>query len=493
MIVQSTPRGLMTAVFRQIKRFLVIFVVINGLAVTYLLVATPEYESSAKLLFRFGQDRRPSVAKQDGGTADVSADERAKIIQSNIDILKSRDMAESLLKALKVEHVYPGLAASPPEKGTLMDAAVSKLDRRLTIKMSPSGDVADIEVDHTDPVVAAEMANKLVALFVARQANVYANPQAEFLATQLKAAETQLNGSRATLNKYMAKAGLAAVDDELTSLVKRRSDTAAQLAQHQAGKADADAKAANLRNSMKTLPRNEPISVESERFKPIDDAEERLRDLHNKEQQALRSYDPQSRVVKDIERDIGFAEHDSTAKQAELSRRIKQTPSQVYEGIESNYLQTVAALDAEGAQVDVYSKELAQIDQQLGVLRTKKNQYDDLQRQVDVDTDNYKSLATHYDEARVTSNMNLGDITNVEVIEHPVVPFEPAKPRRLLVLALGFCASVALGLAACMVREKVDERFSLPEQLTSYSQLPVLAVFPDMSLRPLPSRQKLLT
>jgi polysaccharide biosynthesis protein PslE len=479
MIVQRTPRGLMTAVFRQSRRFLFIFLAINGLAATYLLVATPEFESSAQLLFRFGQDRRPSVAK-DVSTADVSADERAKIIQSNIDILKSRDMAESLLKALTVEHIYPGIVASPPEQGTVMDAAVTKLNRKLTIKMSASGDVADVAVDHTDPVIAAEMANRLVALFLERQAKVYTNPQADFLSGQVTTAEQQLNKSRAVLNQYMAQAGLAAVDDELTALVKRRSDTAELLAQHSAGRADADAKVANLRESMKHVPKNEPISVESERFKPLDDAEERLRDLRNKEQQALRSYAPESRVVRDIEKDIAFAAKDAANKETELSNRIKQTPSQVYEGVEAAYLQTVAALDAEAAQVQVYDKELTGIDRQLGDLRTRKNRYDDLARQVEVDTDNYKSLAARYDEARVTDNMNRGDITNVEIIEHPVVPYEPAKPRKLLVLALGFCASVALGLAACMVREKLDERFSLPEQVAIVSRLPVLAVFPDM-------------
>ncbi|HVJ55910.1 MAG TPA: GNVR domain-containing protein [Aliidongia sp.] len=487
MIVQRSPRAVMTAVFKQIWRFIFIFVAVNLLAIAYLLIATPEFESTAQLLFRFGQDRRPAISKQDAATPDVSADERAKIIQSNIDIMKSRDMAESLLNSLKIEHVYPGLIENPPDQGTVMDAAVIKLSRKLTIKMSPSGDVMEIAVDHPDAIVSTEMANRLVSLFLQHQAKIYTNPQADFLAGQVKDSEKQLNKSRLALNTYMSQAGLAAVDDELTALVRRRSDIAELVAQHTANRADADARVANLRESMKNVPKNEPISVESERFKPLDDAQERLRDLRFREQQALRTFSPESQAVRDLEKDIAFATRDAAAKEAELAKRIKQTPSQVYEGVESSYLQQIAVLDAESAQTQVFTKELADIDKQLGDLRTRKNRYDDLQRQVDVDMDNYKMLAQHYDEARVADNMNLGEITNVEVIEHPVVPFEPAKPRKLLVLALGFCASIALGLAACLMREKVDERISLPEQVAVLSRLPVLAVFPDMGRKNRPS------
>ena len=484
MATTHTTRGLLTAVFRRTRLFLAVVLGVNLLTVLYLLIVTPEYESTAQLLFRFGPDRRPSVENKDPGIADVSADERTKIIQSNIDILASRDMAEELLNNLTILHVYPEIVADPPSQGTVMDAAVTKLERNLTVKLAPSGDVVRIAFDHPDANIAQQGADRLVNLFQTRQGGIFTNPQAPFLAAQVRDAEQKLAASRKTLNQYMSQAKLAAVDDELSTLVKRRSDVALQLTQHNAARADAEAKRTNLQQTLKHVPTDQPVAVEADLFKPLDDAQEKLRDLRNKRQQLLRSYDTENRLVKDIDQDIAFASRDAAEKEAQLQRRVKNTPSPVYQAIETEDLQDEAAFDAEAAQVGVYTDELSQIDKQLADLRDRKNGYDDLNRQVDLDTDNLKTLTTRYDEAKVADNMNRQNITNVDVIEHPVIAAETTRPNRLLVLALGFCASLALGFAACLSRERTDERFSLPEEITSVARLPVLAVFPDMRRLP---------
>ena len=57
----QTSRAFPTAIFRRVRLFLAVFVAVNLVSITYLLVATPKYESSAQLLFRFGPDRRPAA------------------------------------------------------------------------------------------------------------------------------------------------------------------------------------------------------------------------------------------------------------------------------------------------------------------------------------------------------------------------------------------------------------------------------------------------
>ncbi|HLY54294.1 MAG TPA: Wzz/FepE/Etk N-terminal domain-containing protein [Stellaceae bacterium] len=481
----QSSRGLLTAAFRRTRLFLGIVLAVNLLTIVYLLIVTPEFESTAQLLFRFGPDRRPTVeSKGDGGSSDVSVDERTKIIQSNIDILASRDMAEKLLNALTVLHVYPEIVADPPNDGTVMDAAVTKLQHNLSVKLAPAGDVIRVTFAHPDARIAAETTGRLVSLFLTQQGGIFTNPQAPFLEGQVRDAEKKLNASRQALNQYMTQAKLAAVDEELSSLVKRRADAAGQLTLHTAARADAEAKRTKLQDTLKHVPQDQPVAVESDLFRPLDEAQEKLRDLRNKRQQLLRSYDSENRLVKDVDQDIAFAARDAAEKETQLQHRVKATPSPVYQTLETADLQDEAAYDAEAAQVAVYTDELTQIDKQLADLRDRKNGYDDLNRQVQLDTDNLKTLTTRYDDAKVADNMNRANITNVDEIEHPVVAAAPTKPNRSMVLALGFCASLALGLAACLSRERSNERFSLPEEITSIARLPVLAVFPDMGRLP---------
>ena len=482
MTASTSPRAVLTAAFRRARLFLAIFAAVNLLTIGYLLVATPQFESTAQLLFRFGTDRRPAGGDRSGG--DVSADGRTKIIQSNIGILTSRDTAEAVLNTLGIDHVYPSIAENPPAQGTVMDAAVDRFERGLSVKMMPTGDVIKVAFDHPDAGVAAETANRLISQFLTRQGQIFTNAQAPFLQTQVKAADEALARSRKALNQYMTQAGLAAVDDELSALVRRRSDVAEQLTHHTAARADAQAKRANLQDTLKRVPQQQPVAVDSDLYRPMDEAEAKLRDLRTKREQLLRSYDPENRLVKDVDQDIAMAERDAQAKEARLGHRVKDAPSPVYQTLQTEDLQDEAAYDAETAQVGVYTAELAQIDKQLAELRDRKNRYDDLARQVALDTDNLKTLTQRYDEARVNDNMNTADITNVDEIEHPVVAAATTRPNRPLVLALGFCASIALGFAACMSRERIDQRFSLPEQIVSTARLPVLAVFPHVDRLP---------
>jgi capsular polysaccharide biosynthesis protein len=56
---------------------------------------------------------------------------------------------------------------------------------------------------------------------------------------------------------------------------------------------------------------------------------------------------------------------------------------------------------------------------------------------------------------------------------------QPARPRILYILILGALAGLALAFTVCLLWELSDERFSLPEQVTSALKVPVLASFGD--------------
>ena len=77
---RSSSRAALTAVFRRIRLFGTIVIAVNVMALAYLLIATPKYESTAQLLFRFGADRRPTLDRQVSTMEDVSVDERTKAL-----------------------------------------------------------------------------------------------------------------------------------------------------------------------------------------------------------------------------------------------------------------------------------------------------------------------------------------------------------------------------------------------------------------------------
>jgi len=228
-MIKNDTRMILHAFFRQQWKFAAIFVPVILAGLLYILFATTEYESTAKLLVKFGEDNLPKLAGQNAQAENSSINEHHELVQSNVNILSSRDLAEALLKDITIARAYPALAENPPSRGTLMDAAVKKLSDDLTIKTESDSDVITVGLFNKDPEVAREMALRLIDLFITRQSEIYANPQTEILHTQEMAARDKLQMVQKDLYDYKTQAGIASVDDELGLLLKQRSDLAEDL------------------------------------------------------------------------------------------------------------------------------------------------------------------------------------------------------------------------------------------------------------------------
>lgn len=146
----------------------------------------------------------------------------------------------------------------------------------------------------------------------------------------------------------------------------------------------------------------------------------------------------------------------------ELSRQLINTANQVL---------VLESRSAALSQVE------AQMKQEFSLVPALARQYTDLQRELGIATDSLNRFLT----TRETLQIDVAK-TSIpwELISAPTVmstPISPNVPRNLL---LGAIAGTALGLAAALVREKMDNVFHSSEELKLLSQLPVLGVIPHV-------------
>jgi len=116
-----------------------------------------------------------------------------------------------------------------------------------------------------------------------------------------------------------------------------------------------------------------------------------------------------------------------------------------------------------------------QMKQEFSLVPALARQYTDLQRELSIATDSLNRFLTTRETLQIDAAK-----TSIpwELISGPVVtstPISPNVPRNLL---LGAIAGTTLGLAAALVREKMDHVFHSSEELKILSQLPVLGVIP---------------
>ena len=163
-----------------------------------------------------------------------SADERTdtiddRIVLSQVSVLKSRDLAVGVVRALKLEEKPEFDSLKGGELGTtqkmllalgfgedprLMSKAERALKRyfsHLLVYQVPESNVVAIKYSANDPAVAANVANTLVKLYVESTAETRLRPTnraREWLGGQIDDLRKKLAGSEAAIESFRAEAGL---------------------------------------------------------------------------------------------------------------------------------------------------------------------------------------------------------------------------------------------------------------------------------------------
>lgn len=446
MIVQMDVRSVFSTIFRQIWKFLLIAVPIVLIALIYVLTATPQYESRARLLVKFGQDARPDMAISQSGSG-LSAEERRGLVQSNVNILVNRDLAEALIKKVGVAKAYPEIASEIDDPNRALSAAVSKFSKDLKTNTESAAGGIDLAVYNKDPEVAKLLLADLIDLFILRQSEIFGNPQAEVIREQATLAYNQLEEANKELFAYKEKVGVASIDEEMTLLLNKRSNIAEYLSRQEAGglivddTGVAEDVVVDTTGQVSVLPVKKGDNNTEIPFPAIDEIQRRIDELRTKELELLRTYKPSSQLVQNLRKTISA---------------------------ETDVLNT--------AVQSLYSK-LDELDGRIAQMNLYKADYDVLLRKVQLNEEMYKTAQTRLQAAEVNRDLNERKITQISVLEQPAIAENPAKPQKFLTMVLAIIAAGALGVAACLISELIDMRFSYPEQLSAHLKEPLLASF----------------
>lgn len=480
MIVEMTPRSLLNVVFRHRVKFVVAVLACLFLAAAYCLIATPKYRSTAELLVRFGADQTQRTVNGVTPTIPAQQQERKEVVNSEIALMHSHDLLADVLRTVGIAKVYPGLRGKSP--ADLENKAIDRLNRDLTTEAGHDSDVIDLALLNPNAEVAAQTLRAVIDKFQTREGLIYRSQQLGFLQNQLKQARDQLTKSRNAVEAFKSSAGIASLDEERSLLLRQRAETQQKLVQTVSTQREAEQRYARIEEALKKLPRDITLSNEADRFKPVDDARERLNELRQRAYNMSLNYRPDSVPMVELRRQIQFAEEQLATLSKQGVARLRTGPNPVYQDLERDALTAAGNEAAAAGARRPLEAELDRIDARLTELSRKAGQLNELQLQQQVDEENFRNYLQGVETARLNSDLNREGITSVAVVQQPTVPVNPAQPRIAFILVLAFLIGIALGIAITFFSELADEAFSTPGQIEAVLGVPVLAVFPETSL-----------
>jgi uncharacterized protein involved in exopolysaccharide biosynthesis len=428
-------------------------------------------------VLHFDTQSVPNIDRTMNPTQPLGSNEHREILYSDADIMRSTDVIHSLINSVGIARLYPSIAAGQQSDTHKLDLATQSLLSDLVVDVGLQSDVLNISYFNPDATVARDAVQTLLNQFFSQEAAVYANPQLTFAENESAAAKDKLTNAQNTLAQFKSQHQIADLQQQVSQFLLSRTDVESRLRVAQGRVLEAEQREQALKELLDSVPANVTSSAMGEQYHAADDAEARLDELRAKRSQMASTYLPGSAVFHQLDAQIASLSNAAHARTGEARSRSASQPNVVYQNIKTDYLRAAAEATSARQPADVLSQQLAQINAHLADLETAQNQYDDLTRAVQIQSDTYKTLAIRYETARVEANRNAQKISAAVVIAAPTVAQQPARPRRKLVALATLIAALMLGCASVLAVEGFDDRFHGPRDVTRILRLPVLATF----------------
>jgi polysaccharide biosynthesis protein PslE len=469
-------KDLLRIVFKHKTKIQAIFlttVFVVTLAVFYI---TPVYEATASLLIKVGREYIPKP--EVGSATNLMTVNQTEIINSEIAILKSREVIERVINAMGIDKIYPRILRNPPRNMTPLHAAVLKFAKDFKAEGIRNSNVIDVSFQHYDPVIAAQALSLLIDFYKEKHLQTFANPESVFLKQQMAEYRRRLERSERALEAFKQQNEVYSLTEQRSLLLKQRVDLDSSLKASMDMVSELEKKVATYQQHLRDVAQDKAQYTQSELDKVLVDTHTRLLSLRLKEQELLaKDYRQDSRSVKDVRKEIRLVQS-FLKTQKENIRRTVRTSNPVYQDIQKEYLKAQAELDSQQAGVETLTKQIASLDREIRSLDDKQNEFRNLNRTVSINEKNYLTYVEKHEEARISDDLNRQKIANISVIQAPSVPQKPVKPRKLLAILLAVVLGAASSLGYVFFVEYNSQEFSTPEQVESRLGLPVLTSIP---------------
>lgn len=466
-----------------------------GSAAAVFYTQDPIYQSEAKLLVRYVRETGTLDTYEDikspGGGIRGKGD---PVINTEIEILKSKDLAMEVAEALEAEKSPTSDAI--PGNAALSDAAAAILGG-LEVTPGQSSTVLYVTYENKNPNLPQTTLDKIVELYFKKHLEIHRSAAAfDTVAKQTEEVGAQLKQTEIKVNQLRTQTGIVSLAAATEALSSQRSKTLADLmtakaemAEHAAsidalekstggGQRDMDTQHSNAGPAgKKTAASASPPHVVTQYKSLVEllsflrkrDIELRIKFKSGNRllvlnQQQIDDYESKRRALVEHYPDL--------ANEAAAISNDPQNP-------QSNLIAEKARLAAIRAKIEVFEEHLKEIGEQFSREYAIGAEIEALERQRQMEEAEFRSLEANLKSARINQTLDPARMPNITLVQKPSKPvksFDETTQKIIFGLAGGGMA-IGLGLAF-MMELLLDRRVKRPIEIQTRLQLPLLLTIP---------------
>lgn len=405
--------------------------------------------------------------------------------QTQFEILKSRTLVDRLVTKLKlVDHAeYLPDDDAPrfdfkrylpaelrvderaPTAAERHDEVVEAVIERLTIAPVRNTQLVKISFEANDPALARDVPNQLADLYIVGDLEgrlSMTQKATTWLTERLGGLRKQLEGSEQRLQAFRDRSGLVDIQGVSAAPARQLEQAMSRLA---------------ASNEKRTVAESLHRQVQSLKGRSLEAYESLPAVLRHPLVQQFKAAEAEAgREVAELTKRYGAKHPKMVAARSKLEAaqgNTRQQIAKVVTGIEKEF-------EAARANEQAQQREVARLKKELQEINRKEYELETLERDATANRELYGMFLTRFKETDVAVGMQSAI---ARVVDPSVLPREPSKPRKGLILAVSLVLGMLFGVLLAFLREHLDNTFKGQEDTEQRLGLTVLGFLPLLKLR----------
>ena len=471
-----TLRDVVAPVFRHRRLVAVSFfgILLGSIVAAFFL--PKQYQAEMKILVK--RERvEPTLTLDKTTVIDSRSEVTEEQVQSEVELLRSRDLLENVVKATGLARSANG--QNDRERSVTLARAVRNLEKRLTVEPLKKTNLINVTYQSPDAELAARVLNTLSGLYLEKHLAVHRLPGAfDFFEKQTERYRNELAANEEHLVRFNNDSGLTSPDLEKDIALRKQSDFDAALRETRTDIAETSQRITALEAQINsTSPRITTQERTSDNPMLLQQMKSTLLTLELKRTELLSKFASEYPLVQDVDKEI--AQTQATIASAEQSPVREQTTDRdpTYAWLNEELAKNRAQLVALRARAEALAPVVQTYQTKTRDLDEKGATQEDLVRTTKASEQNYLLYLQKQEEARISDALDRHRIVNVAIAEAATVPALPTRSP-FFTLLLGCLLATCLSLSSGYIADYADPSFRTPQELYDTLDVPVLAAVP---------------
>jgi uncharacterized protein involved in exopolysaccharide biosynthesis len=458
------------------------------LTLIYTLLTPKEYRSEMEILVQNTRGSEQITPDRNSGTVTIN-DVTEEQINSEIELLRSRGLANVVVDP---QWDSRDISKMTREQLKTHDKAVAEFEKHLSTELVRKSNVIHLTYTASDPHVATEHMNRLLAAFLAKQRDIAQPPgAADFFASEAARYKQQLDDAQQQLAAFQQKQQIVSLPDTEQSMDSQINAAETELRSTDAEISEMTQKLSAQTRQLKgvsarqaTVERTVPNEYSVEQLNTM------LAELENKRTSLLTKFTSNDRLVQEINKQIADTKAALANSQRMTSQERSTDVNPVWQALTGSIVQNESERQALRARHDALTQQIATLRNNLSNVEGSTVPFTTLRQKVTDLQSDYQLYTQKRDEARMADEMNANRLLNVAVAQSPTFTISPFRPKPVVDMALGGFTAVILASFMVFFAEMGRSTIASSDELERLSRFSVLAVVPlDRSRQGKPMEQ----